>query len=134
MSAAAALQAAIHVRLSNDAALTGLIGPGRVHDRVPAEEAFPYISFGASGCEDWSSGTEAGEQHFVRIHAWSRQPGRKEALALADATAAAIESAGLALAGHRLVLLRRIGLEAAYDPALRGFRATLTFEALTEAQ
>jgi hypothetical protein len=133
MSASAALQAALHQRLTADASLTALIGPARIHDRTPAAAEFPYVTFGQTASDDWSTGSEQGEAHFIRLHAWSRMPGRKEALAIAEACQDAIQSTPLSLSGHRLVLLRRTSLEAAYDVALRGFRATLTFEALTEA-
>jgi hypothetical protein len=133
MMAAAALQAAIHTRLTNDAALTTLVGGSRIHDRTPASETFPYLTFGAAQSNDWSTATEAGDEHFVRLHVWSRQQGRKQAMDIAEAAANALEGVALTLNGHRLVLLRRVALDAGYDAAFRGYRATLSYEALTEA-
>jgi Protein of unknown function (DUF3168) len=133
MMASAALQAAMHSRLAADAGLTVLIGGSRIYDRTPANEVFPYLTFGAAQSDDWSTATEAGDEHFVRLNIWSRQQGRKQAMDIAEAAANALEGSGLTLTGHRLVLLRRVALDAGYDASFRGYRATLSYEALTEA-
>jgi hypothetical protein len=133
MTAAAALQAAIHARLTSDSALTALLGGAKIHDHVPANEAFPYVTFGPAASFDWSTGSEKGDEHLVTLQVWSRQQGKKQALDIAAAVVARLENAALTLTGHRLTLMRFAGLEAAYDTALRGFRATLRFEALTES-
>jgi Protein of unknown function (DUF3168) len=132
MIASAALQAAIHARLIGDTTVTTLLGGPKVHDRTPPEEVFPYVTFGAAASQDWSTGTERGDNHLIMINVWSRQQGKKQALEIAGAIIAALEPAALAPAGHRVVLLRAIGVDANYDTGLRGYRATLRFEALTE--
>jgi hypothetical protein len=132
MSAAAALQAAVHARLTAHAPLTTLLNGPHIYDRTPPELAFPYVTFGAAATFDWSTGTEKGEEHQFSLNIWSRQSGKKQALDIAAAIVAAIEQAGLTPVGHRLTLMRFAGLDAAYDTGLRGFRATLRFEALTE--
>ena len=133
MIAAAALHAAIHDTLAADIALTGLVGPDAVFDRAPPRAAFPYITFGPTAAYDWSTGTDRGDGHLLTLHIWSEAHGRKQALAIAERVTALLDDAHLVLAGHRLVLLRFADLDAGYDAALRGFRATLRFEALTEA-
>jgi hypothetical protein len=133
MIAAAALQAAIHARLIADTAVTTLLGGPKVHDRTPPEEAFPYVTFGAVASQDWSTGTERGDDHLIIINVWSRQQGKKQVLDIAGAIIASLETAALAPAGHRVILLRLIGMDASFDTALRGYRATIRFEALTEA-
>jgi Protein of unknown function (DUF3168) len=132
MIAAAALQASIHARLIGDAAVTSLLGGPKVHDRTPPEEAFPYVTFGASASQDWSTGTDRGDEHLVTLNVWSRQQGKKQVLDIAGAILTSLETAALAPAGHRIVLLRTIGVDANYDTALRGYRAAIRLEALTE--
>jgi Protein of unknown function (DUF3168) len=132
MIAAAALQAAIHARLTGDTSVTTLLGGPKVHDRTPPEEVFPYVTFGAAASQDWSTGTERGDDHLIIINVWSRQQGKKQVLDIAGAIIASLEIATLAPAGHRVVLLRLIGMDANYDASLRGYRATVRFEALTE--
>jgi Protein of unknown function (DUF3168) len=132
MIAAAALQAAIHARLIADTTVTTLLGGPKVHDRTPPEEVFPYVTFGVAASQDWSTGTERGDEHLIILNAWSRQQGKKQVLDIAGAVITSLETAALTPAGHRVVLLRAIGVDANYDTALRGYRATMRFEALTE--
>lgn len=132
MIAAAALQAAIHARLIGDTFVTTLLGGPKVHDRTPPEEAFPYVTFGAAASQDWSTGTERGDDHLIIINVWSRSQGKKQVLDIAGAVIASLETAALAPAGHRVVLLRLMGMDANYYSGLRGYRATVRFEALTE--
>ena len=132
MIAAAALQAAIHGRLVGDTAVTTLLGSQKVHDRTPPEEAFPYVTFGPAASQDWSTNTERGDDHLIILNIWSRSQGKKQVLDIAGAVVASLETATLTPAGHRLVLLRLTGMDANYDTGLRGYRARLRFEALTE--
>jgi hypothetical protein len=132
VTAAAALQKAIHGVLAADPALVALLGGPHIHDRTPANVAFPYVTYGGTLALDWSTGTEAGEEHLVQLTAWSRQQGRKQALDIVAAMTAALEQQVLDIDGHRLVLMRFAGVDAAYDTALRGYRASLRIEALTE--
>ena len=132
MIAAAALQATIHERLVGDMNIITLLGGAKVHDRTPPEEVFPYVTFGPSASQDWSTGTERGDDHLITINIWSRQQGKKQVLDIVGAVITSLETATLAPAGHRVVMLRLIGMDANYDTGLRGYRATLRFEALTE--
>lgn len=132
MIAAAALLAAIHARLIGDPSVTALLGGPKIHDRTPPDEAFPYVTFGAAASQDWSTGTERGDDHLIIINVWSRSQGKKQVLDIAGALIASLETATLAPVGHRVVLLRLIKMDANYETGLRGFRATVRFEALTE--
>ena len=132
MIAAAALQAAIHARLIADTSVTSLLGGPKVHDRTPPDETFPYVTFGATASQDWSTGTERGDAHLITINVWSRQQGKKQVLDIAGAVISSLETFVLLPAGHRVVLLRADGVAANYDASLRGYRATVRFEALTE--
>lgn len=132
MMATAALQAAIHARLIADANVTALLSGPKVHDRTPPDESFPYVTFGNTVSQDWSTGTERGDEHLIVLNVWSRHQGKKQVLDIAGALITSLDTATLIPVGHRLVLLRAIGMNANYDTSLRGYRATVRFEALTE--
>lgn len=132
MMAAAALQAAIYAKLSADPTITALIGGPKIYERTPNDETFPYVTFGASASQDWSTGTEQGDEHQIILNVWSRLPSKKQALDISNAIKASLEAGIMSLAGHRLILFRTTGVEAAYEKSFRGYRATLRFEAFTE--
>ena len=104
-TASAALRAAIHDALTADAPLTTLLGGTRVYDEPPRGAAFPYVTLGEARIADYSTGTEAGEEHQLTLHAWSRQGGHREAHLIAGALLQALDDAPLALAGYHLVNL-----------------------------
>ena len=78
MNALNALLGAIHLRLSTDPALAALIGPDGVRDRLLARPALPAVVFGEVQTRDYSTATEAGEEHRLTLEVWSRAPGRRE--------------------------------------------------------
>lgn len=133
MSAANALLAAIHMRLSGDAALTILIGPDGVRDRLLSRPILPCIVFGEMETRDYSTATEAGEEHWLVVEVWSQAEGRREAEALAERVRALLHDAPLVLAGHALVSLMHARTRTRRQPGARLFMAELCFRAVTEA-
>ena len=101
-----ALQQAVFARLTSDGALIALLGGTRVYDDVPVRAAFPYVTFAQGSARDWSTSNDAGAEHAVVLHVWSRASGRKEALAIIEALRASLHDAALTLAEHRLINLR----------------------------
>jgi len=101
-----ALQQAVFARLTSDAALAALLGGARVYDDVPVRAAFPYVTFAQGAERDWSTASDAGAEHALVLHVWSRGNGRKELLAIMEALRAALHDAALTLTGHRLINLR----------------------------
>jgi hypothetical protein len=81
---------------------------------------------------DWSTATEAGVEIVFAVVAWSRAPGRSEALAIAERVRAALHEAALALAGWRLVNLRHMATETARAEKPEGRRAVVRFRAAME--
>ena len=67
------LQKAIHGALTSDAEVIALLGGARIYDDVPRGAELPYVTFGQSTARDWSTGSEAGSEHIVTLHVWSRQ-------------------------------------------------------------
>lgn len=126
-----ALQKAVLAALAGDAATGALIGD-RIHDAAPRNAAFPYLAFGSVRSADWSTGTEAGAEHRITLHAWSRGRGRAEVAAIAAAAVAALDDADLDLDGHHLVGLRWETTEIAGQADSLTWQATMRFRAVTE--
>lgn len=133
MSAASALRSAVFAALSGDAVLLAELGGARVYDVPPAAPDFPYVTIGEAQVTDWSTATEAGEEHRLTLNAWSRQGGHDEAHRIAGAVQEALHDAALALASARLVNLRATGAEIRREAGGRTYRALIRFRAVTEA-
>jgi hypothetical protein len=135
-SAAFALQQAIFAALSADAALTALLGAGRIHDDVPQGTALPYLAIGQATERDWSTGsdpdTDEGREHSLTLHVWSGARGKKEAHEMLAAVRAALHDAPLTLTGHRLVSLRHEASDVRRDPGGEAIHGLARFRAVTE--
>jgi hypothetical protein len=133
MSAAAwSLQQSIFAALTADAALTALIGPGRIYDDVPQGSALPYLTLGQSTARDWSTATSDGTEHILTLHVWSNAKGKKQAHEVLAAVRSALHDQPLTLAGHRLVNLRHEFSEARRSPDGETIHGTARFRAVTE--
>jgi hypothetical protein len=132
MTAANALLAAIHARLSADAALVALIGPDGVRDRLLPRPALPCIVFGEVETRDYSTASEAGEEHRLMLEVWSEAEGRRPADEIAGRLRALLHDAPLSLSGHALVSLSHLRTTSARQAKTKLFRAELQFRAVTE--
>lgn len=126
------LQKAVHGALVGDAALVALLGGARVHDAVPRNAIFPYVTIAAIATNDWSTGTEPGSEHTLMLRAWSKAGGEREVHLVLDAIRGLLHEASLALAGHRLVNLRCETSEATRGEDGETWRGTARFRAVTE--
>jgi hypothetical protein len=129
---ARALQEAVFEALAADAELEGLLGGAKIFDGAPRNAEAPYVHLGEMNARDWSTATEAGVEIVFAVVAWSRAPGRSEALAIAERVRAALHEAALALAGWRLVNLRHMATETARAEKPEGRRAVVRFRAAME--
>lgn len=129
---ATALRAAIHDALNADAALTAMIGGPKIYDEPPLSPAFPYVTLGEARVSDFSTGTEAGAEHQLTLHAWSRQGGHREAHEIAGALLQALDDAPLTLSGHRLVNMRFSVADIRREADGRTYHALVRFRAVTE--
>jgi Protein of unknown function (DUF3168) len=128
-----ALRAAILARLSADAELASLMGGSvRLHDEPPRAAEPVYAVFGDAAARDWSNDGGRGHEHEAAIVVWAKPGSAKTALLAAERMADLLHDAALALAGHRLVLLRVTATEADRDDKANLARATLRLRALTE--
>ncbi len=131
-SPALALQQAVFALLSADAGLAALLGGARIYDHVPRATDAPYVHLGEIAVRDNSTATEAGAEIVFAIVAWSREPGRGQALAIAEAVIALLHDQPLALDGHQLVNLRHTATQTSRGDATSGRRALMRFRAVTE--
>jgi hypothetical protein len=131
-TAAAALRAAIHEALAADGALTALLGGANVYDEPPKAAVFPYVTLGEARTLDFAAGDDAGEEHQLTLHVWSRQGGHREAHLVTGAVMQALDDAPLALELHRLVNLRFALADVRREADGRTYHALLRFRAVTE--
>ena len=131
-TAAAALRAAIHDTLVADGALTALLGGRKVYDEPPKAAAFPYVTLGEARVENFSAGSDPGEEHRLTLHAWSQQGGHKQAHVIAGALLQALDDAPLTLSAHRLVNLRFAVADVRREADGRTYHALVRFRAVIE--
>ena len=131
-AASAALRAAIHAALTADAALISLLGGPKIYDEPPRAAIFPYVTLGETRVADYSTGTEAAEEHQMVLHAWSRQGGTREAHLIAGALLQALDDAPLTLTDHTLVNLRFSVADIRREADGRTYHALVRFRAVTE--
>ena len=131
-AASAALRAAVHDALAADAALNALLGGPKIYDEPPRAAVFPYVTLGETRVTDFSTGTEAGEEHQLTLHAWSRQGGHREAHLITGALLQALDDADLALTDHTLINFRFAVADVRREADGRTYHALVRFRAVTE--
>lgn len=132
MSAVLELQKVIYERLIADTTLTGFLGGTDIFDGVPSGARLPYVVFGKSETDDWSTGTEAGEEHLVELVVWSSSEGRKEAVQISSAIRNALHDLPTDLTTERLANFSWETMKIERREDLKHVTATLTFRAVTE--
>jgi hypothetical protein len=131
-TAGAALRAAVHAALSQDGALTALLGGARVYDEPPKSAAFPYVTIGEGRFSNLGTVDDPAQEHQLTLHAWSRQGGHREAHLVTGALLQNLEDAALAIDGHRLVNLRFTVADIRREADGRTYHALVRFRAVTE--
>lgn len=97
------LQRVIVATLKADPAVNALIA-GRIYDRVPSPETFPYVVVGDDQVSQaHAQCLEGSTEVFSSLHAWSRAVGKVEAKKIAGAIVTALNGAPLVLTGFRCV-------------------------------
>ena len=88
-----ALLVDIHRALSASETVRESLGdPVRVHDDVPDEPVYPYVTFGDLRSEDRSGDGSPRVAHQISLHLYSRYAGRAEALDVLSRVQGAIET------------------------------------------
>lgn len=132
MSAANALLVAIHARLAADPQLVAMIGTDGIRDRLLPRPVLPALVIGEMETRDYSTATEAGEEHRLVLEVWSDAAGRREAEELAERVRGLLQDAALTLAGHLLVSLAHERTRTRRQANAKLFLAELRFRAVTE--
>lgn len=132
MTAANALMTAIHARLTGDAGLMTLLGPGGIHDRLLPRPVLPAIVFGEIETRDFSTSTEKAEEHVLTLEIWSQGEGRRRAQELAARVTVLLDDAVLAVEGAVLVNLLRMSTRSRREPKTKFYLCELRFRAVTE--
>ncbi|MGF1650360.1 MAG: DUF3168 domain-containing protein [Hyphomicrobiaceae bacterium] len=127
-----ALQVAIHQVLVSDAALGAELGGGRVYDYVPRGASYPYVTFGQTAENDWSSGSDQGSEHLITLHVWDDGRGRRTAHRIVARVRGLLHDATLSLQGHRLINLRHEFTDVRREGDGQTIRALVRFRAVTE--
>jgi hypothetical protein len=134
MSTQLAVQKAIFQTLAGNAALTALIGAGRVLDDPPDALRPPYVLIGTIRSRPVAASVEEGEEHRISIAAWSTENGNRQAALMAAAIRRALEIPPLAEAPH---VIANIEATECVVGAVAGeglYRADLVFRAFTETR
>jgi len=104
------LQTAIYARLSQNAALTTLMGADKVYDNPPADPngnipaaTYPYVSFGSASSSDDSADCVDAVDVTFQINCWSSLPSQKQVRQIADAVTKALRRWEPPLAMNALV-------------------------------
>lgn len=101
-----ALQAAVYTALTQDAALTAIVGAD-IYDAVPAGNLPDiYVRLGAETVREASDGSGGGAVHFLTVSVITTNPGFATAKAAATAISDALHEAALTLSRGHLVSLR----------------------------
>lgn len=133
MSAANALQGAIHARLIADAGCKAVLGdPVRLFDRTPATATFPFATHHRIETRTNDAALQDGAEHVVTLHVYSRHGGAQEARAALEAMRASLHRAPLTLTGHLLVLLLVTFADVLRIDDGRTFQGVLRLKAVTE--
>ena len=132
LDAAWALQEALYARLVSTTDLQALIGdPARLHDHVPTEPVYPYVTFADQRVLDLPA-LPGGAEHDIRFHVWSKYGGRKEVRSIISAIHGALQQASIGLDGFTLVNLRFVFADCWYQSQSDLWQGVMRFRAVTQ--
>lgn len=127
------LQAAIVTKLKANAALQALTGNAdRVHQVVPKDPPFPYVTIGESQSVPDFAACIDGAELFVTLHVYSRASGYEEAKRIMAALDDALDDIDLTLVDNRCLEIRNDGSRVFKDSDNVTSHGVITFRALVE--
>lgn len=104
----------------------------RVYDSVPANVAFPYVSFGPVQILPDGWDCQNSSEIFLQIDAWSRKPGFTEVKKVAGLVRSALHDKDLPLTDSALVSIEFDNMRVFRDPDGLTSHAAITFRAVVE--
>jgi hypothetical protein len=127
-----ALSAAIVAALNANAALTALIGPDGIHDRLMTRAAMPYVVIRDITASEWGADNDGGLEHQISLDAWSSLAGHREAQAIAALIRGSLDNARLTLTGGvTLVSLLHVKTRTRRETKTDAHVAEMVFRAVT---
>ena len=96
------LQQSIFAALNNDNTLTSTLGAG-VHDDVPSNVAYPFVSIGEETVVEYGEKSSDGGAHTINIHVWSQYKGSKECKQIMDRIHDLLHDSSLSVSGFNLI-------------------------------
>lgn len=127
-----ALQRSIYQTLSNAPELTSRLGGEGIYDNPPPAAEFPFITIGQSVNQDWSTGTEDGNEHSVTLHIWSRADSALEVHEITQLVRDLLHDQAISLDDHYLINLRHEFSQARIDPDGETLHGIVRYRAVTE--
>lgn len=133
MSAASwALQRIIYQTLSNAPELMSRLGGAGIYSNPPSAAVFPFITIGQTVDQDWSTGTEDGNEHSLTLHIWSRADSALEVYEITQIVRDLLNDQVLTFDDHYFVNLRHEFSQARIDPDGETLHGIVRYRALTE--
>lgn len=126
------LFAAIYAQLANNAALTALIGSGRVWDHVKPGAALPYVVIGDETAVDYGTSLTDAQEHTITVHTWSEAPTSLQVKRMQAAVRAALHERPLTLSAGTCAQIRQEFKETMRDPDGITHHGVQRFRAVTE--
>ena len=103
------LQKAIDATLIADSTLLALLGTGTsasiVANPVQSNPVFPYISFGESISNEWTTKTKNGAETTIDLHVFSQTGDQEQCAAILDRIHTLLHFADLTVSGNSLVFI-----------------------------
>ena len=127
-----AFRRALFERLGGDAALTALLGAGRIFEKPPRGQDYPFMVLDSYTAEPLLTYPQEGFVHRLGLAVFSREPSRDEVLSVMDRAVTLLMETPPLLTGHWLTGLQVSGMRSRLLRDGRTFRADWTVRAVTE--
>ena len=125
------IQTAIYDTLTADAQLDAVITG--VHDEVPTDTRFPYVTIGDASSTPEGAHDRFGARSSVTLHVWSTYHGYKEALTIVGHLMRLLDQQqAITVDGHHLVAIRHEQTVTMRDPDPDVRHAAVRFAIETE--
>jgi len=128
------LQQAIFTTLTGSTVLVNYLGGEKIYNDTPEDTPFPYVTIGQSLMRDWSTASDQGREHLLRLHVWSRAAGGTETQLITEEIINIVHDQSLILQDNLLINLRFSGADVLLDSDGKTHHSILRFRAVTEPQ
>ncbi|PLW76958.1 DUF3168 domain-containing protein [Cohaesibacter celericrescens] len=132
MLASRSLEQAIFNALKADNTLIEFLGGVRIYDEPRRDSVFPYLTVTTSYTRDWSTGSEAGDEHRLMITVWAGSNDRMLQQEILACLRASLTDPALSLTDHHLVNLQIERCEIRPDRKNRLLQGVMQIRAVTE--